>query len=589
MHYNGEQRFTYETIGGVKAIMTASWGLTIYDQKRVEEAGRQAEEAKKIAAEEKRKADEARWQKEKAEVDALSRSLRANDPRQPGETRKITLPGGAEMEMVWCPPGAFMMGSPKGTEGAKADETEHRVTLTEGFWMAKTEVTRQQWKSVMGSVPQESQGDNFPVSRVTWQQCRIFCSKSGLSLPTEAQWEYACRAGTTGSYGGTGTLDEMGWFSGNSGKEHHPVGQKKANAWGLFDMHGNVCEWCWDSYPDAYSIGIRYSRDSVTNPVCNYPSLERVVRGGYTSSSANQCRSAFPMRTEKTNVFATVGFRPVCRELESRAQTTALVIYSLGEGKEAGETKTVPLPNGATMDFVWCPPGTFLMGRRVEAKDGGRLTWNQRNERQHQVTLTAGFWMAKTEVTQAQWLSVMEANPSRFKGNTLPVENATWEECREFCEMFGLELPTEAQWEYACRAGSTGAFSGTEPLDELGWYNDNSKGQTHPVGMKKPNAWGFHDMHGNVSEWCADWFAPYPSKDAVKNPKGPASEPKISYERSSHVFRGGGWESGEVECRSPTRGRGRQIEDYQFSAGRYVQRSPNVGFRPCHTIVKAGK
>ena len=164
-----------------------------------------------------------------------------------GETKAITLSGGAAMELVWCPPGTFEMGSPAGEAGRRDDEKQHRVTVTNGFWMARTEVTQAQWKSVMGKNPSEHTGDdNLPVENVSWKAARKFCSRTGLQLPTEAEWEYACRSGSTGPYAGSGRLDEMGWFEGNSGGQTHPVGQKSANAWGLQDMHGNVSEWCED-------------------------------------------------------------------------------------------------------------------------------------------------------------------------------------------------------------------------------------------------------------------------------------------------------------------------------------------------------
>ena len=216
----------------------------------------------------------------------------------------------------------------------------------------------------------------------------------------------------------------------------------------------------------------------------------------------------------------------------------------------------ITLPGRATMEMVWCPPGTFTMG----SDDGNR------NERPaHQVTLTKGFWMAKTEVTQAQWKSVMGNNPSDHKGDNLPVENVSWDDCQKFCKKTGLQLPTEAQWEYACRAGSTGKYAGTGNLDDMGWYDDNSGGQTHPVGTKQPNAWGLYDMHGNVWEWCADWHGTYPS-GAVTDPKGASSG-------SLRVMRGGCWSYGAAGCRSAYR-----LGSNPSGTGNYL------GFRPVRTL-----
>ena len=204
-------------------------------------------------------------------------------------------------------------------------------------------------------------------------------------------------------------------------------------------------------------------------------------------------------------------------------------------GTTAGERRTVTV-NGVEFAFRWCPPGTFMMGSSIWERD------RHTDETQHQVTLTKGFWMMETEVTQKQWNAIMGTNPSEFKGDNLPVEQVSWDDCQEFCRkcaQLGLpvQLPTEAQWEYACRAGSTGAYSGDQ-----GWY-DTSK--THPVGTKMPNAWGLYDMYGNVWEWCADWYYVYPS-ESVTDPAGPMNG-------SNRVYRGGSWFGYSSCCRSAYR------------------------------------
>lgn len=200
----------------------------------------------------------------------------------------------------------------------------------------------------------------------------------------------------------------------------------------------------------------------------------------------------------------------------------------------------VTLSGGATMEMVWCPAGTFMMGR---------LNGYDSEKPLHQVTLTKGFWIGRTEVTQAQWLSVMGDNPSRFKGEDLPVETVSWNDAKKFCRKAGkgMQLPTEAQWEYACRAGSTGPYSGTGKLDEMGWNTDYYRDahQTHPVGTKQPNAWGLYDMHGNVWEWCADWYGDYPD-GAVTDPQGPTSG-------AMRVQRGGSWDNTDGYCTSSYR------------------------------------
>lgn len=230
----------------------------------------------------------------KQTAELLGRGQRA------GETKTIPLPGGAEMEMVWCPPGTFMMGSPESEQGRDDDETLHRVTLTDGFWMAKTEVTQGQWKSVMGKNPSDHKGDDdLPVENVSWLRCATFCGKAGLQLPHEAEWEYACRAGSTGPFAAGG------WCKADSGGQTHPVGQTESNAWGLQDMHGNVWEWCFDA-PSSYPSG------AVTNPVAG-GGRHRIMRGGGCQDNALACRSAERDWEYGANEFSFVGFRPVVR------------------------------------------------------------------------------------------------------------------------------------------------------------------------------------------------------------------------------------------------------------------------------------
>jgi formylglycine-generating enzyme required for sulfatase activity len=223
-----------------------------------------------------------------------------------GKTKTIVLRGGAEMEMVWCPPGTFLMGSPANEEGRNADETQHRVTLSEGFWMAKTEVTQKQWTSVMGNNPSEHKGDDLPVECVSWTGCQDFCRKTGLRLPTEAEWEYACRAGSEGPYAGSGRLEDMGWVGDD---KTHPVGQKRPNAWGLYDMHGNVWEWCADWYDAGY-----YAKSPGTDPKGPDFGVNRILRGGGYWRGPQDCRSAHRHGSGPNRCSAARGFRPVLRQ-----------------------------------------------------------------------------------------------------------------------------------------------------------------------------------------------------------------------------------------------------------------------------------
>ena len=205
----------------------------------------------------------------------------------------------------------------------------------------------------------------------------------------------------------------------------------------------------------------------------------------------------------------------------------------------------------------WIRPGTFLMGSPESEPE------RSDNEKQHEVIITRGYWLADTACTQELWQAVMDNNPSNFKGNTRPVENVGWDDCQEFLTRLNKRapklkprLPTEAEWEYACRAGTEGPFSFGDNItpaqvnyDGNYPYLDGAKGEyrkeTVPVKSLPGNAWGLFEMHGNVRDWCQDWFGDYPDVTAI-DPIGPA-------EGSLRVLRGGGWISGARYCRSAYR------------------------------------
>ena len=219
---------------------------------------------------------------------------------------------------------------------------------------------------------------------------------------------------------------------------------------------------------------------------------------------------------------------------------------ALALSREEAPTTT----NSIGMEFVLIPAGTFMMGS-TEGIDDERPV--------HHVQISQPFYLGKYEVIQSQWEAVMGDNPSRFKGNPKqPVENVSWEDVQEFIRKLNREggeqyrLPTEAEWEYACRTGSTGAYcfgNNSDQLAQYAWYEANSGGQTQPVGQLKPNAWGLHDMHGNVYEWVQDWYGKY--QEAVIDPQGPA-RPTLAPDR---VNRGGSWDHDAWGCRSARRGR----------------------------------
>ena len=208
--------------------------------------------------------------------------------------------------------------------------------------------------------------------------------------------------------------------------------------------------------------------------------------------------------------------------------------------------------NGIKYNMVWVEGGTFRMGATSE--QGSEIS----DEKPvHSVTLS-GYYIGKTEVTQALWQAVMGSNPSYFEGDDLPVEQVSWDDCQEFIRKLNsmtgqnFRLPTEAEWEFACRGGNNSRgykYSGSNYIDNVAWYDGNSGDKTHPVATKSPNELGIYDMSGNVWEWCADWYGDY-SSGSQTNPKGP-------YGGSGRVNRGGSWYNFARNCRSSIR-----IDDY---------------------------
>lgn len=199
------------------------------------------------------------------------------------------------------------------------------------------------------------------------------------------------------------------------------------------------------------------------------------------------------------------------------------------------------------MKLAWIPAGNFLMGSTKGEPD---------EEPVHKVKLTKGFFMAQTEVTQAQYRAIMGRNPSHFEGDSLPVETVSWNDAVAFCKKLSrregktYRLPTEAEWEYACRAGTSTVFSFGDSESNVGdyaWHYSNSGWQSHPTGKKKANALGLYDMHGNVWEWCADWYGEdYYKQSPVLDPTGPARG-------DLRVLRGGSWCRNASFCRSANR------------------------------------
>jgi formylglycine-generating enzyme required for sulfatase activity len=231
-------------------------------------------------------------------------------------TVAIKLGNGVTLDMVGIPAGTFQMGSPSSEDGRSSDEGPVHAVSLDGFSMGKTEVTQAQYEALMGTNPSYFKGAQNPVEQVSWNDATAFCGKLSektgktYTLPTEAQWEYACRAGSTTrfSFGDSDSaLGGYAWYEGNSSKQTHLVGQKTANAFGLFDMLGNVWEWCSDWHGESY-----YASSPGQNPPGPSSGEKRVLRGGSWDNVPSFCRSANRDGYDPTGTLNGLGFRVVC-------------------------------------------------------------------------------------------------------------------------------------------------------------------------------------------------------------------------------------------------------------------------------------
>jgi formylglycine-generating enzyme required for sulfatase activity len=573
---------------------------------------------------------------------------------------------GTQIEMVLIPPGTFSMGCTASSLYTcfTAESPVHSVTLTNPFYLGRYEVTQAQWQARMGSNPSYfqsasaqvpvSQVPNRPVEQLSWNAVQGFLASTNLRLPTEAEWEYACRAGTTTAFHGfagllNGTSDDaqvanIAWITSNATSQTRPVGGKAANGFGLHDMSGNVWELVNDWYGSTY-----YSTSATTNPQGPASGIERSMRGGSILDTSSLVRSSVRGYFAPTSTGNNVGFR-VARAPQSPPTISGI---APGSGSTAGGTvititgtnltgassvtiggvsatsvsvvsattvtavtpagtagaKTVSvttpdgtanLANGFTYTSVWytvleqnpdpaivtsatlrnaitatgypwrvrdnvtqiemvlIPPGTFNMGCTAS----NVYSCDTDESPVHVVTLTNAFYLGRYEVTQAQWTARMGSNPSSFQSASTavpaaqvpnrPVEQVSWNTIQNFLTATGMRLPTEAEWEYACRAGTTTAFhgftgylNGTNDdtlVGNIAWYDSNSSSQTRPVGGKAANGFGLHDMAGNVWEWVNDWYSSsfYASSPST-NPSGPTTGTLRGARGGSWGFVSGGY------------------------------------------------
>jgi sulfatase modifying factor 1 len=588
---------------------------------------------------------------------------------QPDEAEQPTKPVHADLPIIELPSitntigmtfnkipaGTFTMGSPATETDRQDNETQHPVTITKPFYMQTTEVTQGQWKEVMGTEPWKGEqyvkeGPNNAATYVSWDDAVAFCKKLSekesktYRLPTEAEWEYACRAGTetTWNFGDDEkALGDYAWYRENAwdiGEAYaHQVGLKKPNAFGLYDMHGNVFEWCHDYYGEDY-----YKQSPAKDPTGPTSGSSRVLRGGSWGLDSRVTRSAFRLRSVAGVRSHHYGFRLV---RDSKAVRDAAITAAIGKGdwetvlaldpdNEAGtqlkaaavaaalakgdwkavlaldatnseglrllaaaitaaigkgDWKTVlsldpdnreglqlkaaaekaailaraPITNTIGMKLNKIPAGTFTIGSPESEAD------REDDETQHPVTITQAFYMQTTEVTQGQWTAVMGTVPWKGQGYAKEGPNyaatyVNWDDAVAFCKKLSEQegrryrLPTEAEWEYACRAETKTTWSFGDDEKEFGdyaWYDGNAGEEyAHQVALKKPNAFGLYDMHGNVYEWCHDYYDEDYYKQSseiakylfIKDPTGPVTG-------SPRVLRGGSWYDYSPNARSANR------------------------------------
>ncbi len=505
------------------------------------------------------------------------------------ERKQLDLGKGVKLELVLIPPGQFRMGN----EGDTGNLVAHDVTISKPFYMAVTETTQEQFEAVLpgkrpasfspngprklelGSVTDTSK---FPRENVDWHEANDFCLAIKAQLPTEAEWEFACRAGTITEFhfgyslNGTeancdGTQPFVTKEPGPYVKRTVQVASYKPNSFGLFDMHGNVSEWCRDWYADKTAdLPARDPERAVDSMG------DRVLRGGCWGFTVH-CRSAHRYHHKPETRNFGWGFRimvpvplpdaqakkeepkgadtvvaagpallkaPFTKEQAEKARAEWAAYLKVPERKELG------LGKGAKLPIVLIPPGEFMMGDETKSR---------------KVTIFKPFYMAVTETTQEQYAALIGNNPSGFSTagsnkdkvlglDTLqfPVDKVNWSEAVAFGEKFGAQLPSEAQWEYACRAGTISEFHTGGALSESDANIDKKLDRTAKVGSYAPNAFGLSDMHGNIVEWCRDWF-----DDNIDDLPDTDPERTMKTATDRRAYRGGQWSVSAGECRSDFR------------------------------------
>jgi formylglycine-generating enzyme required for sulfatase activity len=323
-----------------------------------------------------------------------------------GEKQTFTVKG-VSFVMIPVRGGTFRMGATAEQKKPKSDEKPvHTVTLS-NYSIGETEVTQALWQAVMGSNPSYFKGPDCPVVQVSWDDCQTFIQKlnalteTNFRLPTEAEWEYAARGGNKSQsyqYAGRNKVGSVAWYTKNSGSTMHDVKTKAPNELGIYDMSGNVWEWCQDWYSSTYSSG------AVINPQGSASGSGRVCRGGSWHDYNWGCRLAKRNNCAPSLRYSDLGLR-LAKEDEKQTFTV----------------------NGVSFAMIFVQGGTFQMGATSEQN------YSDNEKPVHSVTLS-NYSIGETEVTQALWQAVMGANPSYFQGPNRPVEKVSWNDCQTFIQ-----------------------------------------------------------------------------------------------------------------------------------------------------------
>jgi formylglycine-generating enzyme required for sulfatase activity len=491
--------------------------------------------------------------------------------------------GDVAFELVRIPAGRFLVGSPS---GSRDERPAHEVTIADGFYLGRTEVTVRQFRAFAEATgyktdaeqlgwahtcplpglhphqrgldwrrPGFEPSDDHPAVVLSHNDAAAFCrwlsEQTGRTcrLPTEAEWEYAARAGRQDD--SAGGLGDVAWHEENTSDRPHIVATKVANPWGLHDMQGNAWEWCLDVWRSDYHGAPLDGSARMSDPTIPRAIWHYVLRGGGWASPKDHLRYGRRDRCLASFASPATGFRialstpsrssvilseakDLAHGLNTAPSTDDACPRAGGQGTLATDSRTgrtILATHGVPFEFVRVPAGEFLMGM-----EGGGI-----EKPVHKVRIGYDFEMGRTEVTVAQFRAFVEATGYMTDGekagmggarrggqdwqaepdvdwrNTTfpqsdedPVTFISWYDAMAFCYWLSAEtgqeirLPSESEWEYACRAGTTGAYAGE--VSAMGWYQYNSGGRTHPVAQKQPNALGLYDTHGNVWEWCLDFF-----------------------------------------------------------------------------------